>query len=252
MPITLTSSVEFNSHLELLGIEPGMTVVMHSSLMSFGKLEGGTTLAYDTLIKRLGSTGTLIAPAFTFNLSQNEVYDPSSTPGRSTGVLSEYIRTQPLASRGDQPIHSYAAVGLSKQIVEQGESDISFGAGSIFEHFFEANTHWLMLGCPFERGCTYIHHAEALAGVPYREWLELPRKRRTNDGHSESVKVRYFATKSDFTGIWDPAQIEASISADDCCEVVSAPYGKSLLLETKVFHEIAMRHILENEMVLIR
>ena len=251
MPIPFTSSVDFKTHLELLGIEPGMAVVMHSSLISFGRLEGGTEMAYDSILERLGSTGTLIVPAFTFNLGAGDVFDPASTPSRSTGVLSEFVRTRKMATRGAQPIHSYAAVGSQKDIAERGDADISFGEGSVFQHFLERDTHWLMLGCPFERGCTYIHHVEALVGVPYREWLELPRTRLDEDGEIKSIKVRYYATRPDFESRWDPSRIEEQIAGDSRCAVVSALYGKSMFLRTQDFHAITMELLQENELILV-
>lgn len=238
-------------HLESLGIEGGMTVVMHSSLMAFGNLEGGTEAAYDCLIDRLGSTGTLIVPAFTFNLGPDDVFDPATTPGRSTGVLSEFVRTRSSAVRGKQPIHSYAAVGAKQELVGLGDSDISFGEGSVLQQFLESDTHWLMLGCPFERGCTYIHQVEALLGVPYREWLELPRKRLSSGGESEAMKVRYYSTRSDIGDRWDPSRVESAIASDSRSTIVSARYGKSMFLRTQDFHDMAMELLKKDELTLV-
>jgi aminoglycoside 3-N-acetyltransferase len=250
LQISNTSSQDFKKHLDLLGIESGIALVMHSSLISFGRLEGGVEMAYDSLIERLGSTGTLIVPTFTFNLRPEDEFDPMSTPGR-TGVLSEFVRTRPGAARGAQPIHSYAAVGAKKNIVERGDPNMSFGEGSVFQRFLEEDTHWLMLGCPFDRGCTYVHQNEALASVPYREWLDLPRTRLNENGNSESITVRYYGMRSEFDGRWDPSLVEKHVLADRRCKVVPAGFGNSMFLSTKNFHEISAELLRENESIML-
>ena len=52
------------SDLTALGIEPGITVMMHSSLSALGPVKGGPEAVVDALSEVVGPDGTLLVPAF--------------------------------------------------------------------------------------------------------------------------------------------------------------------------------------------
>ena len=54
---------ELKSALIALGVESGMTLEVHSSLSSFGKLEGGAMTVIDTLKEIVGEEGSIFMPA---------------------------------------------------------------------------------------------------------------------------------------------------------------------------------------------
>jgi aminoglycoside N3'-acetyltransferase len=128
---------------------------------------------------------------------------------------------------------------------------MSFGEGSVFQQFLDRDTHWLMLGCPFDRGCTYIHQPETLANVPYREWLDLPRTRLNETGEPEAITVRYYAMRPEFDSRWNPSLAESRITDDDRYTVVPASYGNSMMLSTSDFHDMATEQLDENELILL-
>ena len=61
MPVTKQQII---SDLIALGIEPGVTVMMHSSLSALGPVEGGPEAVVDALLEVIGPDGTLLVPAF--------------------------------------------------------------------------------------------------------------------------------------------------------------------------------------------
>ena len=52
------------SDLTALGIEPGITVMMHSSLSALGPVKGGPEAVVDALSEVVGPDGKLLVPAF--------------------------------------------------------------------------------------------------------------------------------------------------------------------------------------------
>jgi len=50
--------------LRELGITPGMRVMVHSSLKSFGPVEGGAQIVVDALMEVITPQGTLMMPSF--------------------------------------------------------------------------------------------------------------------------------------------------------------------------------------------
>ena len=54
---------ELKSALQKLGIEKGMTLEVHSSLSSFGELEGGAETVIDTIKELVTEEGSIFMPA---------------------------------------------------------------------------------------------------------------------------------------------------------------------------------------------
>lgn len=108
-PVTKQSIM---TDLSSLGVAPGMTLLVHSSLSAFGWVCGGPVAVILALEEALGRMGTLIMPTFSTDLSdpsewQNPpvpkawwniirqtmpAYDPDLTPTRDVGVVPECFR----------------------------------------------------------------------------------------------------------------------------------------------------------------
>ncbi|WP_040951847.1 AAC(3) family N-acetyltransferase [Gorillibacterium massiliense] len=63
MKSALTQS-DVENGLRQLGIRPGMTLEVHSSLQSFGHLEGGAEALIDALMQSVGNEGAIVMPSF--------------------------------------------------------------------------------------------------------------------------------------------------------------------------------------------
>lgn len=187
----------FAQHLHELGIQPGMPIVVHASLLSFGNLEGRAAGVLSTLTSILGPSAEIAVPTFTFDLDPNVPFDPAHVPPRGMGALSELVRSLPEARRSPSCIHSYAGIGGVASLLPRLRHDCSYGQGSFFDLALRHNFYWVMLGCSVNEGCTLLHHSEAEVGVPYREWLLLDRKLRNPDGSVLKFKYHYYARKTD-------------------------------------------------------
>jgi len=58
----------------------------------------------------------------------------------------------------------------------------------------DQNFRLLLLGCEPDEGATFLHHIEALASVPYRQWIMTSRKVEHGNFRGE-VKVAYYARR---------------------------------------------------------
>ncbi len=126
-----SGALQLPVQLRLLGVRPGMRLLVHASL-------GGTGLRAeqlrDALTGVLGPQGTLVVPAFTPENSRTSAahleriegmdeaevrafldrmpaFDPASTPSQGMGSLAEAVRTAPGAARSAHPQTSFAALG---------------------------------------------------------------------------------------------------------------------------------------------
>lgn len=159
----MVTSKDIEAGLRSLGLEPGDTVVVHSSLSSFGEVEGGADAVVDALIEVLGPEGTLVVPTFNFNPG---VFDPRETPS-VVGKITEAVRTRPEAIRSLHPTHSVAAIGRLAELITEGHDQAHpFGRGSALFKVLQARGKILQLGTTHTTN-SMIHVAEEIAGVPY-------------------------------------------------------------------------------------
>lgn len=151
--------------LRELGLAPGDTVVVHSSLSSFGEVEGGADAVVDALLEALGDKGTLLAPTFNF---EPGVFDHATTPS-IVGKITEAVRARPDAMRSKNPTHSVTGIGpLAEAIIEDHERVDPFARGSALWKAIQVGGKILQLGVTHTTNST-IHVAEEIAKVPYLE-----------------------------------------------------------------------------------
>ncbi len=220
VPNTLES---LRRELSDLGLQPGMTVMVHSSLSKVGWTVGGPVTIIRALLGVLGTAGTLVMPAESPDVSDPStwnddrvkvewhdtirahlpVFDPLTTP-TTMGAIPEAFRTFPGTLRSHHPIVSVCANGrLAKEITEHHALDFCEGKGTPFEKLYTLDAHTLLLGVGFNR-CSSLHYAESL--VPARRttisrfpimqngervWVERPDMAFDNDVHFSIVGDKF-------------------------------------------------------------
>jgi aminoglycoside N3'-acetyltransferase len=163
-------------------------LAIHSSLNSFGYLEGGA----QTLIAAFLDAGcTLFAPAFTYGNQapvQREIPQNGSTPllflsrepewgfdpqnneiSKSMGAIPASILATPGRARGAHPLNSFTAVGpLSEELIsKQAPLDVY---GPYKRLYRLPRSYVLLIGVDL-RTATPIHYAEERAGRRlFRRW----------------------------------------------------------------------------------
>lgn len=122
--------------LTKLGLKKGDTVGVHSSLGSFGYVEGGADTVIDALLETVGKRGNIVMSTHSANLSDDKrtpemvaigiswlfkilPYDPDKTPV-TTGIIPETFRKRKGVIRGLHPSLSIAATGPKAKILSEG------------------------------------------------------------------------------------------------------------------------------------
>ncbi|OFX17171.1 MAG: hypothetical protein A2Z18_02770 [Armatimonadetes bacterium RBG_16_58_9] len=154
--------------LRKLGLRDGDLVLVHSSLSSFGKVDGGAETVVDALLETVGPRGTLVVPTFSWTVMGGEPFEVERTPSE-VGKITEEVRLRPEAVRSGHPTHSVAAIGpLAEALTEGHDKTHPMGRGSPLFKVLQANGKILQLGTN-QMTNTMVHVAEEIAAAPYLE-----------------------------------------------------------------------------------
>ena len=240
MPLPETGFEDLVAHLRALGLRKGDDVVVHGHLVAFGRIEGGEATLDEALRAVIGDAATIAVPTYTFRCDPEAPFDPQATPSQGMGVFSEHFRRQPQVRRSWCPLHSHAAKGPKASLLREDLCTASFGPGSDFEAFHEAGFRLLTLGCDFLKGASYVHHVEAVARVPYREWRELPRRIVLEDGRLAEGRCRYYLRK-DRSVVENFSVVGAALESAGRLRRARCPLGSSTLCDLAAVHETTLK-----------
>ncbi|NQS91392.1 MAG: AAC(3) family N-acetyltransferase [Chloroflexi bacterium] len=220
-PITVLSLMD---DLSALGVTPGMTLMVHSSLSEVGWASGGPVAVIQALENIIGADGTLVMPTHSGDLSDPEdwsnppvpqewkekirqsmpAFEPDLTPTRGMGRIPETFRKQAGVLRSCHPHTSFAAWGEKASfIIENHALDFALGDNSPLARIYDLNGWILLLGVGHDSN-TSLHLAEFRAeytgkknmkqGAPVlvageRHWIELNEIKDNTDDFPEIGKA---------------------------------------------------------------
>jgi len=145
-------------------------VLMHSSLKSLGRMDGGADGVIDALLAAVGPAGHVLMPTHSYcyinSEGQGTPYDPATTPSR-TGLITEVFRQRSGAVRSGHPTHSVAAMGVAAELLVSGHTPGggTFNIRGPHGRYVRWGAKIVFLGCTLAANTTY-HAVE--------EWLALP------------------------------------------------------------------------------
>ena len=164
---------DLTAGLASVGLCTGDTVLAHSSLRSFGYVEGGAATVIEALLETVGNSGTVVMPAFSwdnFHDKHGTTFDVRNTPSES-GRITEEFRRREDALRSSHLCHSVAAIGRHAADITR-ETASAYGEGSAFSVLLQLNAWNLFLGVSLAC-CTALHLVEERLRVPYRAYRDF-------------------------------------------------------------------------------
>lgn len=169
-----------------LGVQPGVTLLVHSSLSALGYVAGGAQAVVLALMEAVGPGGTIVMPTQSGQLTdpgdwsnppvpddwiktlraETPAYDMHLTPTREMGQIVECFRQHRGTLRSNHPTVSFAALGPdAESIIRDHPLTPSLGEPSPLGRLYEQDASVLLLGVGHANN-TSLHLAEYRASWP--------------------------------------------------------------------------------------
>jgi aminoglycoside 3-N-acetyltransferase len=160
---------DITAGLRALGLQAGMGVMVHSSLKSFGWVEGGPQTVIAALMEVLTPQGTLLMPSFNHNAIVEEggagYYHPEQTP-TTNGAIPDCFWRLPGVARSLDPTHAVAAWGRNAGAYTAGHHrTLTLGPHSPLGLLNADGGYGLLLGVGYESN-TFHHVVEMSTHAP--------------------------------------------------------------------------------------
>ena len=169
--------------LRRVGLQTGDCVLVHSSLSSFGYVEGGVDAVIDALLHVVGASGTLMMSAITTGgrfvaeciraadegrVASVEPFDPENAQTWA-GKIPESFRKRPGVIRSLHPTHSVSAYGsLAEEMCRNHENAPSpCGKNTPYMRLADLERGFVLLLGINHGSNTTIHGIEEIANLEY-------------------------------------------------------------------------------------
>ena len=180
--VAFLSQKDIENGLKEAGLTSSMMVEVHSSLSSFGPVQGGADAVIQALQNVVGENGAIVMPAFRISPPQPltpedrsrglvmklKVLAPDHRERSGMGVIADTFQRRPDVLTGEG-MFRVCAWGKDKEIHSQG-----------FSHLIDNGGYGLLMGVDIYR-LSSMHYMEA----------ELPDSVRNLFAPSEAVKAHY-------------------------------------------------------------
>ncbi len=185
------------------GIDPGDTVLIHSSLSRTCKTHNVTpTEVLESFIDAVGPGGTLIFPVFNFDFCHGKPFHFKETLSKM-GVLSEIARNWPGAIRTGHPISGYVGIGTHAEMFCGVNNKMAYVQDSPLVTLYGSNSKIAILDLNAQAAITFYHYVEQTHGVDWRFSKEFTGRYTDQDGKTTDrtyelyVKHGWGATNAD-------------------------------------------------------
>jgi len=234
--------------LKELGLKTGDVAFVHSSLSSFGYVEGGAETVVKAFLDVLGEEGTLSVPIFRnyFWDGLDQVWDRDNSPSLM-GRISETVRTWEGNRRSYHAPHPIAAIGPFAEDITERHNLTDFSLDSPFSRLLELNAWIIMMGVDYNR-CTMIHLLEERTDISYRRWIDLTGTVIYN-GVPHVMTYPFLARYSGFNNDFNP--LGKRMEDYGLVKIVTIGNSTVRFFRSKDLYDLGMRSIRQDPLFLI-
>ena len=193
-----------------LPINKGDTIYIASNIIKIisaaRKAEGGgfdVNLFIDSIKNKIGNEGTLIFPAFNFELKQKDKFDISKTEP-VTGLLPTEVFKRKDFKRTQNPFHSFMVWGKYANAFAAMNNKTSFGEDSPFASIHNKGAKILSIDLDFQHSNPFAHYAEEKEKVFYRTWKNYSVEYTDASGKTETREYKMFAKERGYVNNVNP------------------------------------------------
>jgi len=208
--------------LTTLGVEADDLLIVHASLSSFGRVDGGPAAVVDAVLDAIGPEGTAVFPTFTGRNMRD--LDAKIEDMMYTGVIPRTARLRDDFTKSRHPLYSICAKGpLARTLCEMNDRTIFPAAEHKFLHWMgERGGKALLLGVDHDSSST-VHLIEEFGDLEYKvqdkpywsvtvgEFLAMPPERQKELRDAHSGRSLPYTTRSHFNSIEPPLVREGLI-----------------------------------------
>jgi aminoglycoside 3-N-acetyltransferase len=146
-----------------------MGLMVHSSLRSFGQVEGGARTVVEALMEAITLEGTLLMPTFNHGVPFHDdgpgYFDPLTTP-TINGAIPNCFWQMPNVHRSLDPTHPFAAWGKhARRYTQQHHRTLTMGPQSPLGLLHADDGYCLLLGVDYTYN-TFHHVVETALNAP--------------------------------------------------------------------------------------
>ena len=179
------SKKDLVNQLKKLGVRPGMTLEVHTSMKSLGYVIGGAQTVVDALMEAVGFDGTLVMPLQTYENNEpaywenppaerrlwqkirdnTPAYNPDSSQFRHMGEVVNNLNRRAGVYRSSHPSLAFVTYGKYGKLIAQNQSmDFGLGEQSPLGTLYQLPSYILLIGVGYDN-CTAMHLAEYRSGI---------------------------------------------------------------------------------------
>jgi len=172
----MVTKKDITSGLQNTGLAQGDLVLVHSSLSSFGRVDGGAETVIDGLMEHIGETGGILMPNFPkffggeygLAMKNSILFDLKKSPS-AVGKITDIFWQRPGVIRSTNPTHSVAAWGERALKIIPGHENCLSSCGKNSPFYFNClnGGKILLMGVNHNRNTT-LHTVEDSNGAPTR------------------------------------------------------------------------------------
>ena len=162
--------------MEVMGVDPKGTLLVHSSMKSIGEVDGGADTVLDAMMEYM-KDGLLVLPTHTWDrVNREHPVFRAAEEDSCVGILTNLFRKRPGVIRSLHPTHSVAAYGKDAAGYTAGEEKQTTPChrSGCWGRLYDRKAKILFLGCRLTSN-TYLHGVEEWNGIPgtLRDYAEV-------------------------------------------------------------------------------